>query len=321
MPFVTARFEFGLPFGITMLGDDASTSYTLQKDEYKVKIYPPTRWDKENEKYCWNSDSNRPIGGFNNQPFWLADHILIDVGLEVNSYALTQEDADGFRDIANEFLLKILRTCRWRTRQGNIDINQLPGSYSVHYYDDKGNIMRNGVANIAGVMVVHATIGLPHLDKDTWGTICEDIVKRSEPELWEELLIDARDVFLKHPRRAIIDAGSACEVFIEAFCNKLADSLSVDKEVYNQLAPRNRTFPEYFHIVMRYLVRRSLKDEQPDVYKEIDGLYRAMNSVRHEGLCQYKTERGKIVYVGTQETGRMINAAESAIKWASSLST
>lgn len=85
-----------------------------------------------------------------------------------------------------------------------------------------------------------------------------------------------------------------------------------------QLTPRSRTFPEYFHVVLRYLFRRSLKDDHPDIYEEIGDLYRTANSVRHEGVCQY-TDEGRTVEVDAARASKMVEAARSAIEWANSL--
>ena len=82
---------------------------------------------------------------------------------------------------------------------------------------------------------------------------------------------------------------------------------------------KQTTWSEYFHVVLRYLVKRSLKVDNLDVYKEIDHLYLTVNSVRHAGRCEYKGGKGEVIGVGSKEVREMINAARSAIEWASSL--
>lgn len=302
-----------------MLGEDACQPFTLQLGKDRVVVYPPARWNEQNGAYCWTEDPEHSIGSVDDIPVWLADEVLIDVEREIKSNTITQQDADSFLNTASEFLVRLLQTCRWRTEQTWIHAADLPKSYNVRYFDEAGNRIRGGVADMAGACVTTMFVGLPHLDSTAWDTIRQDLASGAVPELWEELLLDAKEALPNQPRRAIIDAGAACEVFIELFCNKLADALGVDKDVYQELTPRNQPFPKYFHVVLRYLTKRSLKDEHPEIYNEIDHLYNTASSVRHEGRCQYKGKQGRVVDVGSQEAGKMINAARSAIEWANSL--
>ena len=321
MPRVKAKFTFAIPFTIRMLGEDVCQPFALEVGENRVVVYPPARWNEENRAYCWTEDPERPIGSVDDIPVWLADEVLIDVEREVESNTITQEDADNFLKTASDLLVRLLQTCRWRTQQTWIRADILPTSYNVRYFDEAGNWIRGGVADRAGAVVTKAIFGLPHLNSTMWDTICQDIASGAVPELWEELLLDAKEALLNQPRRAIIDTGAACEVFVELFCNKLANALGVDKDVYTELTPQRRPFPEYFHVVMRYLVKHSLKDEHPDIYKEITHLYKTASSVRHEGRCQYKKDdkKGTIVKVDAPRASSMIKAARSAIEWAKSL--
>lgn len=319
MPRITAKFCFEIPFNIRMLGENVCKPVTLHLGEDQVIVYPPARQNKQNGAPCWDSDPEHSVGSVNNIPLWLADMVLIDVKREIKSNTITQEDADNFLSTASELLVRLLQTCRWRTSQTWITVFNLPRSYTVRYYDEAGNRIRGEIADIAGAIKIIIVGDLPYLDNSIWDTICRDLVSEATPELWEELLLDAEDALPRYPRRAVIDAGAACEVFIESFCRKLASACGADKEVYQELTPRFRTFPEYFHIVLRYLIKHSLKDEHPESYNEIEHLYKTVNSVRHEGRCEYKDERGRAVDVGSREAGNMVTAARSAIEWANSL--
>ncbi|MBA7595402.1 hypothetical protein ES703_02365 [subsurface metagenome] len=318
MPWVTAKFEFTLPFKIRMLGENACRPCTFQLREDRVVVHPPARLDERDGKPCRFADWH-PADSVDGISIWLADTVLIDVTSEVKAYALTEEDVDNFISIAREFLAKLLQTCRWRTGQAWIHADDWSGSHSVHYFDEAGNQIRDGLAKRTGVIVVNRTPGLPNLDSTVWDTVCQALASEAVPELWEELLLDAVDALPSHPGKAVIDAGAACEVFIKSFCNKLADALGADEDVYKELTAQHRPFPEYFHVVLRYLVKRSLKVDNLDVYKEIDHLYLTVNSVRHAGRCEYKGGKREVIGVGSKEVREMINAARSAIEWASSL--
>jgi hypothetical protein len=320
MPTVTAKFVFKPPFSIRMLGEDACQPFTLQFGKHQVVVYPPARMEEGTPK--WSADPEHLVGSIDDVPVWLADTILIDVTgeVELESSKLKKSDEDDFFDTANTVLSNLVQTCRWRTGQTWIRRRVLPTTYYVDFFDEHGNLIytSEGAKRIQHLVVKsHPQDG--ELDNSIWDKICHDLASGTAPELWDELLLDARDA-VSSPRRAIIDAGAACEVFIERFCKQVSDKLAVPQADYARLTQRRRTFPEYFHVVLQHLIKRSLKVEHQDIYEEIDHLYKTASSVRHEGKCQYKNKRtGKVVEVGSQEAKRMIDAARSAIEWANSL--
>jgi len=152
-----------------------------------------------------------------------------------------------------------------------------------------------------------------------WHKVQQDITGGVYPELWQRLIMDAYQAVSRDPSSAVIKAGAACESFIEKFCDNLSHKQQVSQDVYVGLTSGGRTFPEYFHVVLLYLLGRSLKNENGDLYTKIDNLYRTVNSVRHEGLCQFKDTKGKPVTVHSEVARQMIKSVEDAIKWAKSL--
>jgi hypothetical protein len=316
MSQVTAKFHFELPFKIRMLGEEVCQPFTLNIDQDRVVIYPPARWDNENHTPCWVHDPSHLIGGIYDVHIWLADILLVDIERKLDHDNITKKDADDFFNKAIAVLTRLLETCRWRSGQTWIHAQDWRRSYTVHYFDEAGEIMRGGHADVAGEVLVRMTIGLPNLDADAWNTVRQDLTSGATPQLWEELLLDAKEMLPDHHRRALIDAGAACESFIKSFCDELADAIGADPVVYQALVAGRRPFPEYFDLVLRFLVNRSLKDEQPSTFQQIETLYLTDNSVRHAGLCQYKTSKRIVIRVDSERASQMLHAASCAIEWA-----
>ena len=61
-------------------------------------------------------------------------------------------------------------------------------------------------------------------------------------------------------------------------------------------------------------------EDRRALYKELDYLVRANNSVKHAGKCQYKNDKGAVTVVDSTRAKTFIDAVEEAIQYTKSLS-
>lgn len=323
MAKVTAKFIFELPFYIIVQGDYSSSPQSLKTNSEEIVVYAPALFDlRLSDKPLRGSELEYPylIGKVNDEPIWKSNCIPIDIRRDFPTIPIADEDQEALVAKAREILSKILTLCRWRGKQLHIavtDIEQF--NYHLRYFDAADNPINAGPQGVQATGASYLTLPGPLLKSNEWNDICQDLVSGTMPELYENLLIDAYSVVSREPRRAILDAATACEVFIENFCETASkNDPEVDPVVYSALTQRARVL-SYFHEVLRYLFKHSLKEKKTDLYRELDYLVGTNNFVKHEGLCQYKNDKGVVIPVDSTRARDFIQAVEEAIKYTKSL--
>jgi len=319
MPKVIAKFRLELLNQIRMLGAVSPDFATMNVDGDLVRVLPPAIFKNHQPK--WSVTQEEAIGSQNSELKWNADVAIIEVEGEVESTIIEKSEEERLLYSATEGLKKLLEIYRWHSRQSQIIVagERLYKEYHVNYSDSKGNAVKawhgsSGVGSLTTSMVIEK-----ESSSNIWHRVQQDITGGVYPELWQSLIMDAYQAVSTDPSSAVVKVGAACENFIERFCNSLSDKQQVSQDVYKALTSRERTFPEYFHIISLYLLGRSLKNENSDLYTKIENLYKTANTVRHEGLCQYNDTGGRLVTVNSEVARQMIKSIEDAIKWAKSL--
>ncbi len=320
MTKVTTRFAFELPFPIKRQGEYGSRPQCITTGPDEIVVYAPAvsapPWSDEP---LWRPDSKHLIGKVNGEPVWDARYIIIDIKRDFPSIPITDEAQKALVARAREILYKILTLYRWRERQLQIDVKNIEGvDYRLRYFDAVNNPINAGPSGVQKTGEVHATVTMLARKVDRWNDICQDLVSGTMPELYESLLLDAYTVVSNEPRRAVLDAATACEVFIEKLCETTSKSNpQVDLVVFKALTGGAGVL-DYFHQVLKYLCKHSLKEEKADLYQELDYLVRANNFVKHEGVCGYNDKKGRFTEVDSKRAREFIKAAEDAIQYTKS---
>lgn len=322
---VTAKFVFELPFHISIQRKRTNRPQLLKTNSEEILVYPPALNSPYfSKKSPWSPDPQHLIGKVNNKPIWKAKYIIIDIIRDFSMIPITAAEEQALLTTARETLYKVLTLYRWRGKQLQISTTNIKQiDHRVRYFDATGNPMFWGPEGAHARGEVHLTATLVAPRNKEWKVICQDLASGTMPEPYESLLLDSRNTVSEEPRRAVLDAATACEVFIENFCETTSkNNPNVDPVVYSYLTPERAGFLTYFHVVLKYLCGHSLKEDRPDLYEELDCLRKTNNSVKHEGKCQYykrDRKKGKPIKVDSNRTRKFISAVEEAIEYTKSL--
>lgn len=330
MAKVTAKFVFELPFHIQIQRKRSNSPQLLKMKPEEILVYPPALNSPYfSKKSPWSPKPEHLCGKLNNRPVWNAKYIIIDVTRHFPTTPITAAQEKALLTTARKTLYKVLTLYRWRGKQLQINVTNIEQiDYRVRYFDTTGNRMFWGPEGAHARGETHLTLTLVSPRNKEWNVICQDLISGNMPEIYESLLLDARSVASQEPRRAVLDAATACEVFIENFCETASKSSpkKVDPIIYSALKQSKKREGEvlfYFHEMLKYLFGHSLKDDKPDLYEKLDYLRKTNNSVKHEGKCQYKEKgkKGKIKKVHAPEAREFINTVEETIQYTKSLLT
>jgi len=311
MPKVTAKIIFKLPFSLNMEEVGNSSPQSLKKTRSEeIIIYPPVYAPHLAHRKLWQLKTKKPRKTELNK----LNCIVIDIRRYFPTIPITDADQKALVTKAKETLYELLTLLRWRGKQLHISVIDVEHfDFRLRLFDTNGNII-----DATGMM--HLTLPSLPLKSSDWNGICRDLISKNMPELYQTILLDARSVAYHEPRRAVLDAATACEVFIKSFCKTASkNDPNVDPVVYSALTPWNAGVLHYFHEVLKYLFKHSLKEE-PDLYRELDCLRKTNNSIKHEGKCQYE-DKGKIIQVDSTRATEFINAVDKAIQYTKSLCT
>ena len=320
---VTAKFIFKLPFPIKRKREDGSSPQYIKTGSEEIVVYPPAKYKYSLfEEPLWSPDPKQFIGKINGEPVWNANCIPIHIKRDFPTIPITSEDQEALVAVARDILYKLLTVYRWRGGQLQVHVTNIEQlEYDLRYFDSANEPIYAGPGGASGTSLLVLTF-MPRQIIE-WNDICQDLISGIEPELYESLLLDARSVVSQEPRRAVLDASTACEVFIENFCETASkNNPNVDPVVYSYLTPERAGFLTYFHVVLKYLCGHSLKEDRPDLYEELDCLRKTNNSVKHEGKCQYykgDRKKGKPINVDSSRARKFISAVEEAIEYTKSL--
>jgi hypothetical protein len=139
-----------------------------------------------------------------------------------------------------------------------------------------------------------------------------------EPELYEELLSDARAaLFQGSLRRAIIELAISCEVAIkQAFFNKAtAAELSMYFDERKQINDDVGGFTNLLGKPAEHILGQNFRKIKRRAAAHIDGLFRCRNQIAHEGEPTYKDKRGRSQIVDQAIAKEWFKAAHYLFYW------
>jgi len=315
MTQVTAKFIFKLPFTLKMQEARGIKPKRMKREGEEITIYPPVHTKKDmTERRLWQLKTPKP----RITELDTLNCIVIDIRRDFPTIPPTAREQNELVEKGRDILHNLLTLCRWwgKLHIGRPNVESF--DYGLRLFDANGKI-------IGSAGMTHLTLPSLPFKSSEWSDICQALASEKLTELYEVLLLDARDVVSKEPRRAVLDAATACEVFIEKFCETASKSSpKVDPIIYSALKQSKKREGEvlfYFHEMLKYLFGHSLKDDKPDLYEKLNCLCKTNNSVKHEGKCQYKEKgkKGKIKKVNAPEAVEFINAVIEAIKYTQSV--
>jgi hypothetical protein len=320
MPQIVAKFIFKLPFSIMRKKEYGSQPQHIKTSSEEIIVYPPAEYGHSLFKEpLWSPDPEKSIGEVNDEPVWEVNCIPIHIRRDFPTIPITSEEQEALVTIARDVLYRLLTLYRWRGEQLQVSVTNIEGlSYDLRYFNSANELMYAGPSGASGQSSLHVKL-MPR-EIIEWDNICQDLISGVAPELYESLLLDAWSVVSQEPRRAILDAATACEVFIKNFCYGASQSNpELDPVVYTALTPRGTPLLSYFHEVLKYLFKYSFQEDEQALYKELDCLIRTNNCVKHEGLLQYKDDKGKIIKVDSHRAREFISTVEETIRISRSL--
>lgn len=325
MTQITAKFIFKLPFPIKRKREHGSSPQHMTTGYEEILVYPPAKYAYSLfKKPLWSPDPKQFIGKINGEPVWNANCIPIHIKRDFPTIPITSEEQEALVTVARNVIYKLLTVYRWLGGQLQVYVSNVEQlEYDLRYFDSTNEPIFAGPGGASGTS--HLVLTFMPREIIEWNDICQYLVSEIEPELYESLLLDARSIVSQEPRRAVLDAATACEVFIENFCETASKSSpKVDPIIYSALQQSRKREGEvlfYFHEMLRYLFGHSLKADKPDLYEKLYYLCKTNNFVKHEGKCQYKEKgkKGKIKKVNAPEAREFINTVEDAIQYTKSL--
>lgn len=242
------------------------------------------------------------------------DVLLVDVYREIAAAdcdpdgRLKRGVIDAMQVPALEFALEFLSYTRWRTGQADLVPHGVGGRTQWSVLPPDGSEVPVGLGfrvDLAGPTTLSSA-----LTRDHWQQIAQDLDARCEIDLVDVYLLDAEAVVHREPRRAVLDAAIAAEVFIESYvagragnpAGQLCDYLRVPVKVW-------------YDKILECVTGHSLRKSQPALWTDLDYLFRARNCIAHEGRCEYNDEANKRVKVDATEAARLIAQCRRAIHW------
>lgn len=145
--------------------------------------------------------------------------------------------------------------------------------------------------------------------------------------IWHNLILDA-NAQLPDVNTSIVLANAALESFIKLSLDVLAKGSSIPPETWDWISTRDDTLlkqpsaKEMFDQVLFLLTRRSLRKDEPELWKALTDLRAARNSMVHQGKAIIKKKTRKhttSIEVTPQMATEMVDNASRIIAWVESL--
>ncbi len=343
-----ARFRVLLPYSFSVPYHDyvRLRPQEFQYDEYQVKLYPPLMANVDSsvtdvtsmiplmdavnemeEKALVTPISAIKING---QEVIQANLMQIDLIAERdftrNRYGADVLDPplDIFFKLANSIIGR-LRSVGRLSNMKFIDQDSA-AAWKIEYLTDDGQRFLEDESLFRMRTAPKLTWRISAMPAGIWDMAITLPIDFTLPT-WHNLILDA-NAQLPDVNTSIILANAALESFIKFSLDVLAEGSSIPSESWKWISTRNDTLlkqpsaKEMFDQVLFLLTGRSLRKDQPELWKAFDDLRDARNSMVHQGkaVTRKKTRKGTTTRDVTSEMAKvMVNNAERIISWVESL--
>lgn len=144
-----------------------------------------------------------------------------------------------------------------------------------------------------------------------WQELEKELASGVDTELWEDFLLDSK-VALKEGAliRGVLYAAIACETFIKQYTKKVATKRGVSEKFWKYLSspePDIRTI-KYYGPILHLVTGYSLEDENKELYKSLERLFKERNKIMHEGKRSFSEDEDR-------RLRNDIGGVQQAISW------
>lgn len=218
--------------------------------------------------------------------------------------------------VAMDYAERLIELIRWHTNQtwvgrgGHRSYHDLRQAWVPE--GGRGALIGTGHRLIQGSTPVGGVLlgeDFKLLDEAIWRQVAQDLYSGTTSGLHDRLLLDAH-YFLHGGNllRCVLEAAIACEVYARKRVSDLATA--PDDPVLKELTRSGSFVERYLHLAPSYLRSRSLKEEQPDLWRRVQELFQARNNAAHVAkLSDPNKSQGKI----------HLRTAHELVQWVSTL--
>ena len=343
-----ARFRVLLPYSFSIPYHDyvRLMPQELLYDEYRAKIYAPQMANVDSTV----TDVTSPI------PLMDAANELEEAtvitpiaaikinGQEIVQANLMQLDLIAARDFARDrtstgvfdpplelffrLVNGVIARLKGVGRMSKIKFIDLDSAsaWKIEYLTDTGQALPQDVALFRGTTGHKLSWQISAMPLGLWELALTLPVDFTVP-IWHNLILDAT-AQLPDVNASIVLASAALESFIKLSLDILAKHSSIPAESWEWITNRDDVLQkqpsskEMFDQVLFLLTGQSLKKQQPELWKALDNLRVARNSLVHEGkaVTKKKTRKSTTITDVTPEMARvMVDDASRIIAWVESL--
>lgn len=335
-----ARFRVLLPFVFTIPFDSKFVPISFTYKEYRGTLYPPAQANIDSSAADVTSLIPFADAGANLDAALIATPTqsikvneretiqanLLQIDLVANrefdrdrdrkrAKEQTDPPVEVFFEIANYFVKKFRSI-------GNF-VNAQPltpdavAVWRIEYLTDEGLQLERDEKFSRSVHATKIRWQQNVLTPDLWNKVTDDFLT-FKSYVWDSLLVDARaqndDV-----NAAIVLANAALEAAVDFALETLAGLSKIPKESFDWLAnkrdfTKQPSAKEKFDQMLFLFAGRSLKTENPKLWKAFLDLRDARNSMVHQGAAVLKKGKEE-VEVDAQTAMKMVTDAAAIIVW------
>jgi hypothetical protein len=152
-----------------------------------------------------------------------------------------------------------------------------------------------------------------------WERVQSATKSPSEPRRDVLAALDSQIAFSDYDHhKAVLLAAIAVEVAIKGFLQRTG----MDGELLRKLegSVELSFWEKYFDLIMRLASQPSLKEANPELYKQVEILFRVRNKIAHEGICYIdKDGKGAPIRLKFHQVSELVATGTNVIDWLDSL--
>jgi hypothetical protein len=218
------------------------------------------------------------------------------------------EAIDRARDVASQVVTAFVAWVRATTRMTDLALSSEvpPLAGPVRAFEVGTGLQFNVGPSTRSVVFARDPAGKYSLTAADWEEIIESVNRGDEAPVAETLLADA-EYYARHGirdfRRAVLMAAIACEVKVKAILRDLATDAQRSLVEFALESPREITITAaggLFDKLMLVTLGRSLRQDNRQLFRDIEALYRVRNRIAHGGLMPDEAEAGRVVRAARQ---------------------
>ena len=338
-----ARLRILLPFELAVPTDVRLKTYELATDDHRLRLHAPYRAKLRHdllqlgrqhsiaprEAFQPADDATTEDITIGGKPTELANTLVVDI---FDADFLDRAEGAGEREVelgfaaANAFLSAVRTLARApHVRQ----VQPQTTVWHLDYLDDDIGRLESEEGLVQGRGGVSTHLQLFTVQAELWEAAVELASGGFEPSPWDTLLLDAVDL-VPQGGPALALAYTAIETRAFTAADLLAAESSVGQQLWSWARERSEDYSkdspsvgEVLDPVLQALGGKSLKDDDPDLWKSFTELRRARNSFIHEGtprISKRKRERtDRRQEVDRDKTAELVGQASSVVRWIESL--